>query len=152
MNAEAEKIKYVCHKRTSLLNTNSNNNNNNNNTQFLYVSSYIFYSNGCTKTAQTINTSVFISCANKKGVFKCRLFCEFELRDGSLDANMPNGRLMFLLYLMLEKVKHQKQMTQVISTKKSDERKRMEKALELSKTRLKFHVREKEELGKSIWG
>ena len=36
-------------------------------------------------------------------------------------------------------------MIQVVSTKKPNEKKRMGKALELSKTQLKFHVREKEE-------
>ena len=103
LNAEAKNNGYVCQKRKLLLDNNddgkavsshhvadvggsrdSNNNNNNNNitTQFSYVFSYTFYSNGCTKIAQSKNTSVCITCANKKGVFKRQLLCEFELRDG----------------------------------------------------------------------
>ena len=166
LNVEAEKIKYVCQKRTSLLDNNNDgmavsshrvrdvdssgdsNNNNNNTTQFSYVSPYTFYSNGCTKTAQTKNTSVCISCAKKKGVFKRRLLHEVDLREGPLDPKMPNGRLMFLPYLMLEKVKYQKKVIQVISTKKKNEKRRLEKKVEFFKTRLKFHVNHKEALEK----
>ena len=98
LNVEAEKIDYVCQKRTSLLdnnrsnNNNNNNNNNDNSTQFSYVSSYTFYSNGCTKTAQTKGTSVCSSCANKKDTFKRRLLREYQLRGGPLDTKVNNGR------------------------------------------------------------
>ena len=78
------------------------------------------------------------------------MLCEFKLQDGPLDANIHNGKLMISPCLMIEKMKHQRQMIQVILTKKPNQKKRMKKVLELSKTRLKFHFGKKKRNGKSV--
>merc|ERR1712238_282388 len=104
-NIDATQIDYVCKKRqtTTIHNNNEDDDGDGDgNGTFSYVSSYTFYSDGCTKTAQTKGTSVCISCANKKDNLKRRLRCEFKLRDGPLDPNIANARMMFSPDLMVE--------------------------------------------------